>query len=216
MDATTNAGSHMSEVQVAVLGPTKEEAKRLRGLATWRRYYARNSKKLYLRKMQWNATHPDKLREALKRSYRKNVAKRNSSSRAWRQKHPEKMRESSTNWAARNPEKVRAAHKRYVQNNREKHRLHTIKRRAKLRTILSNLTISEWRTVLLAYNSACAYCYRSDVPLEKDHVIPISRGGHHTKENVVPACRSCNAKKGNRINYPVESVPPVPPWIVAM
>ncbi|MDB4875733.1 MAG: hypothetical protein JWM41_2179 [Gemmatimonadetes bacterium] len=30
-----------------------------------------------------------------------------------------------------------------------------------------------------------------------DHVIPISRGGSHTRENVVPACRSCNSKKGD-------------------
>ena len=31
-----------------------------------------------------------------------------------------------------------------------------------------------------------------------DHVIPRSRGGQHTWENVVAACRRCNAKKENR------------------
>ena len=33
----------------------------------------------------------------------------------------------------------------------------------------------------------------------KDHVIPISKGGHNTKENIVPACQSCNNKKYNKI-----------------
>ena len=33
--------------------------------------------------------------------------------------------------------------------------------------------------------------------LQKDCVLPISRGGRYTLANVVPACRSCNASKCN-------------------
>ena len=32
-----------------------------------------------------------------------------------------------------------------------------------------------------------------------DHVIPRSRGGEHIWENVVAACRRCNAKKENHL-----------------
>jgi len=42
----------------------------------------------------------------------------------------------------------------------------------------------------------CQYCARAAENL--DHVLPRSRGGDHTWENVVAACRSCNARKGNR------------------
>lgn len=43
---------------------------------------------------------------------------------------------------------------------------------------------------------ACQYCGN---PAENlDHVVPRSRGGSHTWENVVAACRICNARKGNR------------------
>ena len=35
--------------------------------------------------------------------------------------------------------------------------------------------------------------------LTQDHVIPLSKGGQHIKENIVPACPSCNSKKGNRM-----------------
>lgn len=38
---------------------------------------------------------------------------------------------------------------------------------------------------------ACAYCGRVDLPLERDHVLPRSRGGTTT----VPACKPCNASK---------------------
>jgi len=44
----------------------------------------------------------------------------------------------------------------------------------------------------------CAYCGRSDLPLTIDHVIPRSKGGKDTWENLVAACYRCNNKKGNR------------------
>lgn len=43
----------------------------------------------------------------------------------------------------------------------------------------------------------CQYCA---APAESiDHVIPRSRGGPHTWDNVVAACRRCNLRKGNRL-----------------
>jgi len=43
---------------------------------------------------------------------------------------------------------------------------------------------------------ACQYCGRQAENL--DHVVPKSRGGGHTWENVVACCRRCNTKKGGR------------------
>jgi 5-methylcytosine-specific restriction endonuclease McrA len=46
----------------------------------------------------------------------------------------------------------------------------------------------------------CQYCGR-DFPvaqLSVDHVVPRSRGGKNTWENVVTSCMSCNVKKGGR------------------
>jgi 5-methylcytosine-specific restriction endonuclease McrA len=44
----------------------------------------------------------------------------------------------------------------------------------------------------------CQYCNRSDVPLTIDHVVPKSKGGDDTWENLVAACIHCNNKKGDR------------------
>jgi 5-methylcytosine-specific restriction endonuclease McrA len=52
------------------------------------------------------------------------------------------------------------------------------------------------RAVLVRDNFECQYCGR---PAENvDHVIPKSRGGLHTWDNVVAACRPCNSRKENR------------------
>ena len=84
-----------------------------------------------------------------------------------------------------------------------------MKRRIKEKEIINTLTAQEWADILEVYNYRCAYC---DVEFEvenmphKDHVIPISKGGHNTKENVVPTCQSCNSKKGNKLNYKSEAM----------
>ena len=44
---------------------------------------------------------------------------------------------------------------------------------------------------------ACQYCGRGG-DLTFDHVIPRSRGGRTTWENIVTACAPCNLKKGGR------------------
>ncbi|WP_345800018.1 HNH endonuclease [Microbacterium sp. AZCO] len=71
------------------------------------------------------------------------------------------------------------------------------RRRAKRVAAADNdLTTAEWASIREAW-AACAYCGATAVPLQRDCVLPISRGGRYTLENVVPACRSCNASKCN-------------------
>lgn len=54
------------------------------------------------------------------------------------------------------------------------------------------------REVLKRDEHTCQYC-GSKKNLTLDHVLPRSRGGQHTWENVVAACSSCNSKKGSQI-----------------
>lgn len=60
------------------------------------------------------------------------------------------------------------------------------------------LTKDEWERIKEDAGNMCAYCSDRDVEITKDHVIPLSRGGLHTRDNVVPCCKRCNGEKGNR------------------
>lgn len=71
------------------------------------------------------------------------------------------------------------------------------KRRITERVIISTLTDVEWADIKTKYKNRCVYCGEKR-KLEIDHIVPISKGGDHIKENVVPCCHSCNAKKGAR------------------
>jgi 5-methylcytosine-specific restriction endonuclease McrA len=59
-----------------------------------------------------------------------------------------------------------------------------------------DLTPAQWDALRAAW-TGCAYCGAADDALQRDCVLPISRGGRYTLANVVPACRSCNASKCN-------------------
>lgn len=62
--------------------------------------------------------------------------------------------------------------------------------------VTHDLTDAQWTALQVAW-VGCAYCGAADVVLQKDCVLPISRGGRYTLLNVVPACRSCNTSKCN-------------------
>lgn len=54
------------------------------------------------------------------------------------------------------------------------------------------------RNILHRDGHSCQYCGYNGDDLTLDHVIPRSRGGGDTWENMVTACVRCNVKKGNR------------------
>lgn len=54
------------------------------------------------------------------------------------------------------------------------------------------------RNVFRRDDQRCQYCGGRAVDLTLDHVVPRSRGGPTSWENVVACCRSCNARKRDR------------------
>ncbi|MBD3944712.1 HNH endonuclease [Nocardioides ganghwensis] len=71
-----------------------------------------------------------------------------------------------------------------------------VRRKRRIAAVEHDLTPTEWTALQDAWGG-CAYCGATGTPLQKDCVLPISRGGRYTLLNVVPACRSCNASKCN-------------------
>lgn len=64
------------------------------------------------------------------------------------------------------------------------------------------LTEYDWKQCLIYFNNSCAYCgtHEDDTKgvLEKEHIVPLSKLGSFDVSNIIPACHTCNASKGNR------------------
>jgi hypothetical protein len=76
------------------------------------------------------------------------------------------------------------------------------KYRSKKESLPATLTNEQWKETLKYYNYRCAYCGIHEIELEKslaqEHIIPVSRNGGFTKDNIVPSCGSCNSKKHDK------------------
>jgi 5-methylcytosine-specific restriction endonuclease McrA len=78
------------------------------------------------------------------------------------------------------------------------------------------------KNVLLRDGYVCAYCGdRGSRDMTVDHVVPSSRGGRSTWENLVACCATCNARKRDRTpddaRMPLRIRPREPrfiPWVV--
>ncbi len=92
-------------------------------------------------------------------------------------------RERSRLWKVNNPKRVAAQ---------------VYLRRAKKRQTEVPMLESEWQNILLKYNGECLDC-GSKEKITCDHIIPISKGGQHTINNVQPLCLKCNMKKHIKI-----------------
>lgn len=121
----------------------------------------------------------DRLREWREDYYKKNKVEILRKSKLDAQKNKEKYASYYLNWARNNVDKTKA--KRH-------------KRDARLRNLPYTLTLSEWQENLDFFNGVCAYCGSAE-NIEKEHFIPLNKGGGYTKQNIIPACSSCNSSK---------------------
>lgn len=72
------------------------------------------------------------------------------------------------------------------------------RRNNKKKLLPATFTSEDWVVALEHFGHRCAYCGTDD-PLAQEHFIPLSKGGGYTPDNIVPACKSCNSSKKNKM-----------------
>jgi len=62
------------------------------------------------------------------------------------------------------------------------------------------LSPNEWYNLMEEFDWKCFYCGSSISGANRtvDHIIPVFKGGITKYENLVPACRTCNGRKGTK------------------
>lgn len=137
---------------------------------------------------------------AYDREYRaKYRAKKLAQGAAWRasEKNRAKQAEYLRKYYVENRDKLLARAIAWPAANPEKKAIQSHKRRA-LETAAGSYTLDEWRAVMDQYGHRCRMC-ACEGKMTVDHVIPLSKGGSNTVENLSPLCKPCNSRKNNRI-----------------
>jgi 5-methylcytosine-specific restriction endonuclease McrA len=141
--------------------------------------YIANRQHIIQKSTKWNSDNKERRRQIVKKSDDKHIDVKRHRGREYsklkRKLNPELERAKSRN----------AAHIR----------------RLRMSCVDKNITAKDIRKILDSSNGFCVYCGKESMNNTLDHVSPISRGGGHTLENIIPCCRSCNSSKNTR---PVE------------
>ena len=170
-----------------------------------------------LRTREWTEANPERAQANAKKTYQAHPERAKAAAKAWQKRNPERVKEINRDWVSRNRAKTIAYARQWQADNRELY--HDIQKRwrtenqtywrvrdSALRKVTSNFTLSQWLEVLEEFGHRCAYCLCGDQKLTMDHVIPVAKGGEHVRENIVPACKSCNSRKKDRsIFYMLEA-----------
>lgn len=90
----------------------------------------------------------------------------------------------------------RAYMRQWKSDNADRVSVWTNNRRAAVRS-LGTIDPNAWVELCREYGNKCLKCGCIN-QLSMDHVVPISKGGTNTIDNVQPLCLPCNMKKGGR------------------
>lgn len=118
----------------------------------------------------------DSIRRKQKLEYRRQYDKKRYSERT------DELKLKASKWAMKNP------HKRQVIVER---------RRARKANATGSFSSEQWKARLAYYGGKCIYC-GTDQNIQIEHRIPLSRGGTNWPSNLVPACQTCNCRKGTK------------------
>ena len=92
--------------------------------------------------------------------------------------------------------------KRAVKRHKAKHGKFVSKEKARAMEDV-NYTLQDWTDAMIHFGGCCAFCGKPEGrgaanKHDRDHLIPLSKGGKAERRNIVPACRQCNRGRGNR------------------
>jgi 5-methylcytosine-specific restriction endonuclease McrA len=148
---------------------------------------------------EWRDRNAEKEAERHRRNYAANPEQRRAAVRKSYQRHREKRLAHDRAHHAAKRDQYRAYNRKYRAENPDKCREWAAKRRAiKLATQTEPVN---YAAVFARSKGVCHICGQSVAggPYHFDHVIPLSKGGTHTEDNIAVAHASCNQRKWNKL-----------------
>jgi 5-methylcytosine-specific restriction endonuclease McrA len=165
-------------------------------------YYQKNKEYLLNCNREYRKTEQGKIsRKKTYEKYKNNIIEK---TKKYYQEHKKQKLDYDRKYLRTNREKIMARHSQWTKTEMGKASRQRIKivRRVREREIINTLTSQEWLDILKEYDYKCAYCgieFDENTLPTRDHIIPISKGGNNIKNNIIPACQSCNSRKKDKL-----------------
>ena len=100
-------------------------------------------------------------------------------------------------WKTKNKKHLTLYMENYYRENKEYFLEKAHIRRQRIAKLPYDFDKADWIRAKEYFGYKCAYCGKQGA-LTKEHVVPVSKGGGFTVDNIIPACPHCNSSKKNR------------------
>lgn len=171
---------------------------REKALAQNKEHYQKTRKLRLSQCAKWNKAHPENLSRAQKKWKLKNA----SYHKNWEKRNRLKVNAQKRAKYATNIVEARAKKQKWREKNRLLCRVYTRKYMALKRAATVNLGgIKRWIAQIKSKASVVCYYCGTRVSIDDmhiDHIVPLSKGGAHSVENLCIACASCNHSKSDK------------------
>jgi 5-methylcytosine-specific restriction endonuclease McrA len=167
-------------------------------LAQSREYYQKNRKRRLEQCSKWNKTHPNNLSCAQKKWKSKNP----TYYLEWGRRNCQKVNAQKRAKYAANITSARAVKQKWREKNRLLCRIYVKKYEALKKAATINLEgIKQWIAQIKSKKSVVCYYCGDRISISRmhiDHIVPLSKGGAHSVENLCVACAPCNHSKSDK------------------
>ncbi len=166
----------------------------------------------------YRAAHKEEIAEKYRIWREQNPEKAKASYTNYRKENPDKYKASCENWRQNNRQRHLAGHRersrRYYETHKDIHRSRVVQWGRENPTVLkqyyqryralkNKATVEsvDLQAILERDNGICGICGKPVIEqvLEFDHIVPLSRGGGHTNDNLQCAHKRCNRRKGAKL-----------------
>lgn len=148
-----------------------------------------------IRASHWQKDNPERYKER-QRAFSES-GKKSESAKRERVKHRESYLARAKAWVTNNPKRHQEHVRAWLKRNPSKVKTYQENRRGRVASA-GEYTHAEWESLCDFYGHICLCC-RESKPLTVDHVVPLSKGGRNTIDNLQPLCASCNSRKNQKI-----------------
>ena len=173
----------------------RSEAEKSRARERAHEYYAKYPDRVKARAKQWAQDNPERVRQRMDK---------------WREENREYVAVKNRAWALANPEKVRRSSRESAYRNIESVKARGHQRRAQMRggEVEKFLAIEiyerdAWMCGICREPIDTALVWPAPMSKSLDHIVPVSRGGGHVRDNVQASHLVCNMRKGSFTRTPL-------------